>query len=64
MLKLEKHETTSAVWKKIEAHIGERLQVARETNDNSLDELKTATLRGEISTYKKLLDIGKPEQYV
>jgi hypothetical protein len=54
-MKLSQYEQESALWKKIEATLVERLTVFREKNDGSLDPLETAKLRGSIGMIKEIL---------
>lgn len=58
--RLTELEAASAVWTRLRAYLEERLQTLRETNDNDLDQVQTARLRGEIRTIKQLLDVGQP----
>lgn len=57
--KLTREETNSALWKKLSEHFKERLDVAREENDNMLDDKATARLRGRIMAYKEILELGE-----
>lgn len=52
---LTQFETETALWKKIDARLHERLQTMRERNDGHLDATETARLRGMIATYKEIL---------
>lgn len=52
-------ERQSALWKKLEAYLQERLQTCRKKNDGDLGELETARLRGEIRAIKQLLAVGE-----
>lgn len=45
----------TSTWERLEAHLQDLLTRAREENDNRLDEVKTAALRGRISVLKDLL---------
>ena len=56
---LNEVERQSAVWKKIEAYLNERLEICRKKNDGDLGELETARLRGEIKAIKNLRLIGE-----
>ena len=58
MEKLTESERQSAVWLKLKEHYEERLNVLRMKNDNLLDEITTASLRGEIRMIKQFLAIG------
>lgn len=57
---LTPHELQSSTWKKLEAHLSERIDSLRSQNDGDLDALATARLRGRIGALKELLAIGKP----
>lgn len=54
-MKLAPLERESAVWKRIEAHLKERLEVKREKNDAPLGQTETDNLRGEIRMIKEIL---------
>jgi len=54
-MQLSAFEAESALWKKIDAQLHERLQVLRERNDGQMDALETAKLRGSIATYKEII---------
>ena len=59
---LTEHDLSSEVWLKIEKHLNTRLEQRRRDNDSdSLDEIKTARLRGRIAEIKDLLAFGKPK---
>lgn len=49
----------SETWRKLKAHLETRLATLRASNDNSLDERKTAKLRGRIAEVKYLLSLGE-----
>lgn len=51
-------ERESALWKKIEAHLNERIEVCRRKNDGDLNEIETAKLRGALSAFKQMLALG------
>lgn len=51
-------ERESPLWKKIEKYLQDRIETHRRKNDNDHDQLKTATLRGEIRECKALLSLG------
>lgn len=55
-------ERNSAVWLKLLEHMKEKLAIARSKNDGPLDEVATATLRGQIATLKALIDLNKPPE--
>lgn len=52
------HEKDSIVWHKIKAHIESRISLLRAQNDNVLDEVDTATIRGQIKECKALLSLS------
>lgn len=54
-MNLNQYETESALWKKIETELLERLQTFRERNDGDLEPLQTQRLRGAISVVKEIL---------
>ena len=57
--KLDDHERASALWQKLEAHLRERLNMARLKNDGELSEVETARLRGQIFALKSLIALGR-----
>jgi hypothetical protein len=57
---LTPQDLQSATWRKLEAHLIERLSTLRAQNDGELDPLQTARLRGRIAATKELLALGKP----
>lgn len=59
--KLEVIETRSALWKKLERYLAERLEATRIKNDGDWGEVKTAHMRGKIAAYKEILELGAPE---
>jgi hypothetical protein len=59
-LKLEEHETKTALWQRLEAHFKEELESARRKNDRQKTELDTAFLRGRIAQLKSFLALGEP----
>jgi hypothetical protein len=59
-MKLSQYESESALWKRIEIELNERLTVLREKNDGNLDQLETSKLRGTIAALKEILDWSKP----
>ena len=58
MSELTEQELESPLWKKIEAHYKERLDIARKQNDSYQPENQTNLLRGEIRAYKSLLRLN------
>jgi len=59
---LERHEINSSTWAKVEAHIKERLETLRASNDADLDPIQTALLRGRIRELKVMADLSKDDQ--
>ena len=45
-------------WTRLSAHLTERLRELRGRNDGPLNELETATLRGQINCLKGLIALG------
>lgn len=60
-MKLEKHETQSALWQKLESHIHSRISDLRSSNDADLDPIATARLRGRIASLRELLSLSQDE---
>lgn len=60
--KLTRDEMDSALWKKLKGHIENRLDSTRKENDFPCEEDKTSRLRGRISVYKELLELGELEE--
>ena len=58
---LTKEELDSPLWKKLERHFEQRLDVARQENDYPHDVDMTNRLRGRISAYKEFLDLDPNE---
>jgi hypothetical protein len=50
----------SPTWRRLKAHLEERLRLARESNDTEQPEERTARTRGEIKVLKELLALDKP----
>lgn len=63
-MKLSQYEAESALWKRIEDELKERLDVLRQKNDGNLDQLETSKLRGTIAAYKEILAWTQPDQSV
>lgn len=58
-MNISKTEQLSPVWLAIKAHLESRLERLRLMNDNeSLDAIQTAAIRGRIAEVKALLLIG------
>ena len=58
--RLTEIESASALWARLSTHLEERLRILREKNDNPIDPIETARIRGEIKAVKQLLDVGQP----
>lgn len=48
-------------WKRMEAHLQQRLTGLRETNDMTHTDIKTASIRGQIAEVKQMLAL-RPER--
>lgn len=59
-LQLTDAERQSALWMKLARHVEQRLDILRRRNDNQLDDLATAKLRGQIAECKAILALGNP----
>jgi len=57
-LNLNNIERESALWKKIEQYLIERIDVSRKKNDGDLDQFETAKLRGQLLAFKQVLALG------
>lgn len=58
---LDPFERDSALWKRLEKHMNERLNTLRSKNDSkNLTDLETAYLRGEINQIKAFLALANP----
>lgn len=60
-MKLSADESRSALWLKIKEYLEQRLAEHRLKNDNNLNEIDTARLRGRIAEDLKLLEMDKPD---
>lgn len=58
-LKLTSADLVSPTWQKLKKHMDARLQSLRAKNDNNMDPIKTATVRGEIRSLKNLLALSE-----
>ena len=61
-MKLERHELTSTTAMKVVAHINERIEALRSTNEGDLDPVQTSLVRGRIRELKYMLDLLKGDQ--
>lgn len=60
---LQGHELESSAWLKIKEHLESELAERRAYNDGeSLTDVQTASVRGEIKRIKRLLRIGEPRE--
>lgn len=58
---LSPQDRQSALWRQLEEHFTERLNVMRSKNDSkNLSEIETAYLRGEINQIKAFLALATP----
>ncbi|MEN6400862.1 MAG: hypothetical protein ABFD94_02860 [Armatimonadia bacterium] len=60
-MKLQQHETRSALWLKLQAHMSEQLDVLRRKNDGLLSHEDTQRLRGRIAQLKEILALSETE---
>lgn len=58
-MKLEPHEMQSALWQKLHAHMAERLDALRRSNDGDLSIEETQRLRGRIAQLKEILALAR-----
>lgn len=59
-MNLSKTDRLSPIWVAIKAHLESRLERLRLMNDNeSLDAVQTASIRGRIAEVKGLLSVGE-----
>lgn len=61
-MNLSPHETGSALWQKLEAHLNERLAKHRARLETRLIEADTVRLRGQIAEIREFLAMGQPER--
>lgn len=59
--RLDLNERQSPAWARLRRHMEAKLEQLRRQNDNDLDPIKTARLRGSIGTLKNLLALGSPD---
>lgn len=60
-MKLSDGERMSALWRKLEQHLTDRLATLRARNDGNLPPDETAKVRGQIAEVKSFLEIGTPK---
>ena len=63
-MNLSTYERESALWKKLEQHLNERLTTLRTRNDGELDAIETARLRGRISQVKEFLALSEAPEHI
>lgn len=56
---LTENDKAQGLWLRLKAHLENRLAMARVRNDAALTEFETASLRGEITSLKRLLALGE-----
>jgi hypothetical protein len=56
---LDANDRASLAWRKLKAHLEQRLQALRVKNDNDLDPISTAHTRGLIKGVKDMLALGE-----
>lgn len=61
---LDQTDRRSVVWLKLAKHLEARLDELRAKNDNDLDPIATAKLRGEVAGVKAILSLGDEAQQV
>lgn len=59
-LKLVREDFFTPTWRRLAAHLGDRLQSLRELNDRHVDIDETSAIRGSIAEIKKLLALAQP----
>ena len=57
--RLSMTERQSGLWQKLATYLEGRLMIMREKNDNPLDDVNTAKLRGKIEMIKEILAVAK-----
>lgn len=63
-MKLARHDIETALWRKLESYLEQRMETLRQTNDGDLDPMQTARLRGRIAELKSMLALSKDEPTV
>jgi hypothetical protein len=60
--RLDLNDRHSPTWAKLRRHLEARItEKLRRQNDNDMDPMKTAKLRGQIRSLKNLLALGSPD---
>lgn len=49
----------SGTWLRLKQHLEEQIDLCRRKNDGDIDQLATASLRGEIRALKRILMLGE-----
>lgn len=60
-MKLQPHETRSALWLRLEAHLRAQLAALRAKNDGDFSHEETQRLRGRIAQLKEILALSETE---
>ena len=60
-MRLEPHETRSALWLKLQAHLTAQLVTLRQKSDGALSHEDTTRLRGRIAQLKEILALSQTE---
>jgi hypothetical protein len=60
-MRLSTDDARSSLWLKLKEHFEERLVAHRQKNDNNLNEIETARLRGRIAETLVLLAMDQPD---
>lgn len=61
-MKLTEADKLSALWRKLEPYLQDRLDACRKQNDGDLSPEQTHRLRGEIAAYKRILALANAER--
>lgn len=61
---LKQGDEHSEVWRRLKAHIVERLEMLRLKNDGALNPEETARIRGQIAELKYIADLDKPDPQI
>lgn len=60
-MRLQEHEARSALWLRLQAHLGAQLEALRCKNDGYLSHEDTQRLRGRIAQIKEILALSQAE---
>lgn len=58
---LTEADLASALWRRLSAHLEARLEQQRRKNDNDLDPIATAHVRGRLAELRALLARAEPD---